>query len=301
MKAVQLHAYGDVDQLRYEDVPTPQPAGDEVLVRVIATSINPVDWKIRSGKLKDRMPLQFPYILGRDVSGEVVEVGADVKDFESGQKVMGFVNGSYAEYLTAKATALTLLPDGLDQIKAGALPLVTLTGAQLIEKGVQPRAGETVLVTGAVGNVGRTAVHVAKQHGAKVIAGVRAEQKEAAAALGAHRVIALDDEQAIAALEPLDAIADTVNGDTIARLIPKLKQSGRIGSVVGKPAAADKAGIPVTAVQAQPDAARLHQLARDFQAGDLKIPINRTFKLADIREAQKFAEEGANGKVILIP
>ncbi|HWF46168.1 MAG TPA: NADP-dependent oxidoreductase, partial [Bryobacteraceae bacterium] len=198
MNAVLLHGYGDVEQLAYEEAPMPKYEANEALVKVLTTSVNPIDWKIREGALKERMPLKFPVILGRDVAGEIAEVGSQVKSFKPGDRVMGVVNQSYAEYLAAKADDLTSIPDGLTAEQAGALPLVTTTGAQLIEEGVAPKSGQVVLVTGAAGGVGRTAVHVAKQHGAIVIAGVRKSQKSAAAALGADKVVALDDEGEIA-------------------------------------------------------------------------------------------------------
>jgi len=301
MKAVQLHAYGGVDQLHYEEVSAPEPQPDEVLVKVIATSVNPIDWKIRSGEVKDRMPVKFPFIPGRDVAGEITAVGAAVKEFKPGQKVMGFVISSYAEYLAAKASELSLIPEGLDPELAGALPLVLMTGSQLVEKGVQPKSGDTVLITGAVGNVGRTAVHVAKQHGAKVIAGVRSNQKQEATSLGAERVVAIDQDQEISSLPELDGIGDTVGGETIAKLLPKLKKGGHLGSVLGKPPAAEKADVIVVAFSAEPNAARLRQLAEDVQKGLLVIPISRKFRLSEVQDAQKFAEKGAGGKVVLLP
>lgn len=194
MKAMQLHGYGGVDQLRYEDVPTPKPGPGEVLVRVVATSVNPVDWKIRKGYLKDVMPLQFPVILGRDVAGEVVETGANVTQWKQGQKAMGLVSRSYAEFLTAASDALTPAPEGLDLEQAGVLPLVTTTGSQLIER-IQPKRGDTLLVTGALGSVGRTAVYQAKQLGVRVIAGVRARQKKDAESLGVEQIVAIDNDR----------------------------------------------------------------------------------------------------------
>lgn len=301
MKAVQLHGYGDVDQLRYEEVPTPEPGDGEVLIKVLATSINPVNWKLRAGHLKELMPLQLPAILGRDVSGEVVAVGRNVQGVKAGDKVIGLVNRSYAEYLTAKADTLAPVPDGLNLEEAGVLPLVTLTGAQLIEHGVKPTPGQTVLVTGAVGSVGRTAVHVAKKHGAHVVAGVRAKQKKEAEELGAHAIVALDDGREIASLKDLDAIADTIDGEVIARLLPALKKSGVLASVLGKPKAAEGSGIRVEPVWAQPDRVRLRQLAEDVQRGEFTIPISKRFKLSDIRHAQEFAEKGAGGKVLITP
>jgi NADPH:quinone reductase-like Zn-dependent oxidoreductase len=177
---------------------------------------------------------------------------------------------------------------------------VTETGAQLIENGVKPKKGEVILVTGAAGNVGRTAVFVARQHGARVIAGVRADQKEEAQSLGADSVVALDDNE-ISKLPELDAIADTVDGDTTAKLIPKLKKSGRLASVVGKPEAARKAGIDVRDVYGQPDPDRLYRLAEDFRDGRLKIQIARRVTLAEVRQAQDAVEKGVSGKIAVIP
>jgi NADPH:quinone reductase-like Zn-dependent oxidoreductase len=176
MKAVRLHGYGGVDQLRYEDAPMPEPRPDEVLVRVLSTSINPIDLKMRSGAAKDRFPVTFPAILGRDVAGEVVKVGGNVSTFKAGDKVMGLVTESYAEFLTARAHVLTHIPQGLDVLQAGAYPLVATTGDQLAGHLVLKR-GDKALVTGALGGVGRTAVYVAKQRGAHVIAGVRPSKK----------------------------------------------------------------------------------------------------------------------------
>jgi NADPH:quinone reductase-like Zn-dependent oxidoreductase len=301
MKAVLLKAYGGVDQLSYEEVPDPKPTAGEVLVKVSATSLNPIDWKIRAGYLKDRMPLQLPAILGRDVAGVVVAVGPDVTRFKEGDKVLGLVNHSYAELLTAKADDLALIPEGLDMDQAAVIPLVTLTGAQLIEKGVKPKAGDLVLVTGALGSVGRTAIYVAKIHGALVIAGVRKSQKQEAQLLEAERVVALDDDHDVAAMPELDAIADTVNGPTIEKLLPRLKKDGVLGSVLGKSPAAEKAGIRVAEVYSQPDAKRLAELAEDVREGDLAIPIGKRFRLKEMRAAHAIAEKGAVGKVLITP
>ncbi len=301
MKAVLLKAYGGVDQLSYEEVPDPKPTDGEVLVKVLGTSLNPIDWKIRAGYMKDRMPLQLPAILGRDVAGTVVAVGPGVTRLKEGDKVLGLVNHSYAELLTAKADDLALIPEGLDMDQAAVIPLVTLTGAQLIEKGVKPKAGDLVLVTGALGSVARTAIYVAKIHGALVVAGVRKSQKQEAQLLEAERVVALDDDHEIAAMPELDAIADTVNGPTIEKLLPRLKRDGVLGSVLGKSPAAEKAGIRVAEVYSQPDAKRLAELADDVREGDLVIPIGKRFRLKEMRAAHAIAEKGAVGKVLITP
>ena len=166
MKAALLYSYGDPEQLRYEETAMPKYGDDGVLVKMRATSINPIDVKIRSGAAKSRFSIEFPAILGRDLSGEVAETGRNVQGFSKGMRVMVLANGTYAEYTVTKADVLAAIPDALNFEEAGALPLVTTTGAQLIERAVKPKAGQTVLVTGALGGVGRTAVHVAHKHGA---------------------------------------------------------------------------------------------------------------------------------------
>ena len=302
MKAVLLYAYGDPSQLRYEETDIPKYGHDEVLVKVRATSINPIDWKLRSGAAKSRMPLTFPAILGRDLSGEVVEAGRSVTGFAKGMKVMALTNRTYAEYTVAAADVLAPIPEGLSFEQAAALPLVTTTGSQLIERAVKPKAGQTVLVTGALGGVGRTAVHVARKHGVRVLAGVRLKEKADAAQLGADGVVAIDSEDEISQLHDLDAIADTVGGETIQRLLKTIRKGGVLGSVLGEPAGAKDYGIRVEAFMAQSDASRLHQLADDAARHEFSISIDRTMKLQEIQEAHRISEQGGlNGKIVLVP
>ena len=268
MKAVLLREYGDTSKLRVEDVETPKVKPDEVLIRERAASINPVDWKIRSGAAKERFPQKFPAILGRDVAGEVAEVGSAVTSLKKGERVMALANATYAEYVAVKASDVTNIPQDMSFDQAGAFPLVVLTGAQLIELAVKPQAGQTVLVTGALGSVGRTAVYVAKQHGAHVIAGVRKSQREEAAELGADDIVALDDSEDLKRMHDLDAIADTVGGKVISALLPLLRKDGVLGSVVGPPEDAKKYDIHVEAIMAHPDAGRLGELAEDAVRGE---------------------------------
>jgi NADPH:quinone reductase-like Zn-dependent oxidoreductase len=273
-----------------------------VLVEVRATSINPIDVKIRSGAAKARFSIEFPAILGRDLSGEVAETGRNVQGFPKGMRVMALANGTYAEYTVAKADVLAPIPDALSFEQAGALPLVTTTGTQLIERAVKPRAGQTVLVTGALGDVGRTAVHVAHKHGARVLAGVRAKEKEEAAKLDVDGVVAIDSEEEIGHLHDLDAIADTVGGTTIQRLLKTIRKGGVLGSVLGEPEGVDKYDIHEEAFMAQPDASRLRQLADDVSRHEFSIPIARTMKLRDIQEAHRISEQGGlSGKIIVVP
>ena len=302
MQAILLYSYGDPSQLRYEEIAMPKYGDNEVLVRVHATSINPIDVKIRSGAAKSRFPIEFPAILGRDLSGDVAETGRDVQGFPKGMRVMALANRTYAEYAVAKADLLAPIPDSLGFEQAGALPLVTITGAQLIERAVKPKAGQTVLVAGALGGVGRTAVHVARKHGARVLAGVRAKEKGDASKLNVDGVVAIDSEEEIGHLHDLDAIADTVGGTTIQRLLKTIRKGGVLGSVLGEPEGANKYDIHVEAFMAQPDASRLHQLADEVARHEFSIPIASTMKLRDIQEAHRIFERGGlGGKIVLVP
>ena len=301
MKAERIHAYGGPEEFRYEDAPTPEPGPGEILIETAATSVNPVDWKMRSGEAKSKFPVDFPGILGRDVSGKVVKVGLGVSNPSVGQLVMGLVKGSYAEYVLAKASEVTVVPDGLDLKEAAALPLVVTTGAQLIQH-IGPKQGDLLLVTGAMGSVGRSAVFMAKKLGARVIAGVKAEQKEKAGSLGADQVVSIDDDSEIAGLPQLDAIADTVDHEVIGKLIPKLKAGGVLGSVLGKPEEAEGKDIRVEAFTAHPDAALLREMADAVRDGKLVIPIARRLKLGEADEAHRLGESGSlGGKILLIP
>jgi NADPH:quinone reductase-like Zn-dependent oxidoreductase len=302
MKAIVLKEYGGVDQLELREVPDPRPGPGEVRVKVAAASINPVDWKLRSGALRAFMPLVFPAVLGCDASGEVLELGPGATGLEVGDRVLGLLGTSghtYAEQVVGPAGAFALLPGGLDLIDAAALPLVTLTGAELIDEAVQPRRGETVLVTGAVGGVGRTAVYAARQLGARVFAGVRARQKAEAAALGAEGVVAIDSADDIERLPILDAIVDTVGGRAVAGLLTRLKKGGTLGTVLPEPPEAKALGLVVRPFHTHPDAARLRKLAEAVARGALTIPIAKRMPLAEAREAQRLAEGGGVGKVLL--
>jgi NADPH:quinone reductase-like Zn-dependent oxidoreductase len=300
MKAIVLTEYGDASKLVLRELPEPKAGPGELAVKVAAASLNPVDWKLRSGALKAYMPLELPAVLGRDVAGEVVALGAGVTGFKVGDRVLGMVQHGYAELVAAPAAGFALVPEGLDLRDAAAIPVVGLTGAILVEEALDVRPGQTVLVTGAVGGVGRSAVYAAKARGAEVIAGVRTKQLAEARKLGAASVVALDDDAAIAALPPLDAVADTVGGPTQAKVTARVKPGGVVACVVG-PAPGDPArGVVGRAAGGRPDGKRLAGLAKAVQAGELRLPVARRFPLAEAAEAHRFAEGGGVGKVLLI-
>src|SRR5271156_1577908 len=152
MKAIVVHQYGGPEVLKFEDYPDPVPVPGEVLVRVAATSVNPIDCKRRAGLTKDFYPLKFPGLIGVDVSGTVVKLGPGVEDFSVGDQVFAMADNTYAELCVVKAAVLAKIPKGLDLIEAAALPLVTVTGNQLVSA-TAIKAGQTVMVLGAVGNV----------------------------------------------------------------------------------------------------------------------------------------------------
>lgn len=299
MKAIVLTAYGDVGNLQLRKLPRLRPGPNEIKVRMAGAGINPIDWKLRSGALQAFMPLKLPAVLGRDVSGEVFEVGAGVTQFHVGARVMGLVMGAYATFVVAPCDAWALVPAEMDLVDAAALPLALLTGAQLIEEALHTHKDDVVLVTGALGSVGRVAVFAAKARGAKVWAGVRGARKREAIALDVDGVVALDSDAEIAALPLLDSIADTVGGATIGKLLDKVRPGGRVGSIVGEPAGAAQRRLDVRVCVTHPDSARLTTFAQRVADGSLVLPIIMRMPLARAAEAQSLAEHHAGGKVLL--
>jgi NADPH:quinone reductase-like Zn-dependent oxidoreductase len=310
MKAVVVHQYGGPEVLKFEEYPDPVPGPGEVLVRVAATSVNPIDYKRRAGLTKDFYPMKFPGLIGVDVSGTVVKIGPGVEGFSVGDQVFAMADNTYAELCVVKAAILAKVPKGLDLIQAAALPLVTTTGNQLLlATGV--KAGQTVLVVGAAGNVGRSAVFTAKSRGATAIAGVLKRQivniqsgdvqSSDAKTVGADQFVATDDDTAIVNLPPLDAVADTVGGRTAEKLIAKVKPGGVYASVVGAPQnAADYQSVKVVTVFSKFDRKTLEFMAEAVRDGKLVIPISLKLPLSEAAEAQAAAEKGGVGKILLV-
>jgi NADPH:quinone reductase-like Zn-dependent oxidoreductase len=302
MKAIVVHQYGGPEVLKFEDYPDPVPGPGEVLVRVAASSVNPIDYKRRAGLTKDFYPLQFPGLIGVDMAGTVVKLGPGVEDFSVGDQVFAMADNTYAELCVVKAAALAKIPKGLDLIQAAALPLVTVTGNQLLAA-TEIKAGQTVMVVGAAGNVGRSAVFTAKARGATVIAGVlnRQMQMDEVKNVGADQVVATDDDTAIATLSPLDAVADTVGGRTAEKLIAKVRSGGVYASVVEAPKnAANYPSVKVVHVFSKFDRKTLEFMAEAVRDGKLVIPISQKLPLREAAEAQAVAEKGGSGKILLV-
>jgi len=303
MRAVRIYEYGGPETLKYEtDVPEPTLDADSVLIESVATSVNPIDWKVRSGARQKDFPLKFPAILGEDVSGVVRAVGSNIRHFKPGDRVLGTAEATYAQFVSVQGAILTHLPDGLDLIDAAAIPLVSLTGDQLVRLATRAVSGQTILVSGALGSVGRAAVHTAKKLGATVIVGVRKRQLAEAAELGVSRVVAIDDDAAIANLEALDGVADTVGGETAAKLFGKIKNGGKFGyaSVFPSEAPATNPSVEVTRVFARPDASKVREFADDIRDGTFALPISRRLPLRDAAAAHTLMQRGGAGKIILL-
>jgi NADPH:quinone reductase-like Zn-dependent oxidoreductase len=300
MKAIVVHKYGGPEVLKFEDYPDPVPGAGQVLVRVAAASVNPLDYKRRAGLTDDYYPIHFPGLIGVDMAGTVVKIGPEVEGFSVGDQVFSMADNTYAELCVVSAAILAKVPKGLDLIHAAALPLVTITGNQLLSAtGI--KAGQTVLVAGAVGNVGRSAVFTAKERGATVIAGVLKRQVDEARTAGADQAVATDDDTAIANLPPLDAVADTVDGRTAEKLIAKVKPGGVFATVLRAPQNAAKyPAVKVVAVFSKFDRKTLEFMAEAVRDGKLVIPIGETLPLKQAAEAQAAAEKGVAGKILLV-
>lgn len=302
MKAIVMHEYGGPEVLQYAEYPDPAPGRGEVLIRVAAAGINPIDLIQRSGGTKAYFPVEFPGIIGWDLSGTVLKLGEGVKDFSVGDKVFAWAFHTYAELCVVKTEILAKIPDGVDLVEAAALPLVTMTGSELISVASGIKSGQTILVSGAVGSVARAAVCAAKEKGAIVTAGVLNKQLHEAKSLGADQVVALDDENAFKALEPVDVIANTVRGKTAEQLLGKVKKNGTFASVTGVPDnAKDYPSVHCVAFVSKQDPKSLLDMAEAVKDGKLKIPIAKKLPLKDARQGHTMVEKGAGGKVLLVP
>jgi NADPH:quinone reductase-like Zn-dependent oxidoreductase len=301
MKAIVMNEYGGPEVLKYADFPDPAPGPGEVLIRVAAAGINPVDLMQRSGATKAYFPIEFPGVIGWDLSGTVLKLGSGVKDFAVGDKVFAWAFHTYAELCVVKTAILAKIPDGVDTVDAAALPLVTITGSQLISIASGIENGQTILVSGGVGSVARAAVCTAKDKGATVIAGVRKEQLEEARTLGVDQVVALDDETALKSLPLVDVVANTVRGKTAEQLLAKVKQDGTFASVTGIPDnSKDYPSIRLVPFVSKQDPKTLLYMANAVKDGKLKIPIAKKLPLKEAREGHTIVNKGVAGKVLLV-
>jgi NADPH:quinone reductase-like Zn-dependent oxidoreductase len=298
MKAVRLHAYGDVDQFTFEDVPNPVPGDGEVLIRVVASGLNPVDLYIRQGYMAQIDPIDLPAILGVDAAGTVVALGPGVTGYALGDQVIAHVplsgSGAQAQFAAVPVVGLAKLPLDISFAEGATLPLAGLTGRQAVDALVFGQ-GTRVLVSGALGSVGRVAVQYLESLGAKPVAGVRAERLAEGQAL-AGEAVAIDLPPSAPQFDVAVSAAAPVAGNVIGFV----QDGGRVASVVQMPSDANPASrVEVIEVVVRDDATQLGQVAEAAGRGDLRIPIAQTFALRELAAAHQALAAGPRGKILL--
>lgn len=300
MKAVRIHEWGQPVQI--EELPEPSPADDQVLVRVHAASINPVDGGIAAGYMQ--MMYSTPFTLGTDFAGEVVAVGADVQHVQRGDAVYGMSlnRGTFAEYAAIPASGVARKPQSLDYVQAAAVPLSGLSAWQTLFNLAQLQRGERILIHGAAGGIGSIAVQLAKGAGAYVIAHVRGDDAGFVKQLGADQVIDADSERFEEVVDSVDVVLDLVREAYVERSFALLQPGGRYvttANMLPEDAGTDR-GIVATGTFTQPAVEELTGLAKEIDAGRVKVLVQRTFPLEEAQTALFYRpEDGAPGKVVL--
>lgn len=302
MKAIRIHEYGDADTLRLEEVPRLSISDDQILVRVHDAGVNPIDWKIRQGYRKQVVPVSFPLTIGQDFAGEITERGNAAKRFRNGDRVFGFAQGAYAEYVAAPESTVAVIPDSMDYATAAALPTAGLTALQTIRDVVHVQSGMTILIQGAAGGVGSFASQIAKTFGAKITGTATGEDIQYLNSLGIHDVIDYAHDRFEDRVRDVDAVVDLVGGETLTRSYAVVKKGGILVTTVGQvdDAAATRAGIRATRMLVERNSADLAELASWVEKGTVKPRVAKTMPLADAKKAQELGESGGtHGKVIL--
>jgi NADPH:quinone reductase-like Zn-dependent oxidoreductase len=299
IKAVRIAQYGGSDRLNYEEAPLPVIGLSQVLAKVRYAGVNPIDWKIREGSMKDFRPARFPLTLGQDFAGEIVT--GDTSHFQAGERVFGFGDGTYAEFTAATITLLAAIPEKVDFAVAAALPTPGVTALQAIRDYVQPKPGSRILIQGAAGSVGSLATQIAKLWGAQVIGTASDEDIVYLRSLGHVQVVDFKHER-FEAVGQVDAVLDLIGGETARRSIPLVKKGGVIVSTVGAANAELAAGAGIRGVNmvSKGNAADLSELAGLVENGDVKPRMGEVFRLEDARRAQDASQQGrAKGKILI--
>jgi NADPH:quinone reductase-like Zn-dependent oxidoreductase len=302
MKSVQVKQYGGEEQLQMVDVPQPAPGAHQVLVRIAATSFNPVDPKRTSGAMRQIFPLQFPFTPGGDFSGVVEAVGKDVEAFRAGDEVFGYSmpGGSYAEYIAIDADKVALKPRSVGHVEAASLALVAQTALQMLERaGVQK--GQTVLVHGAGGAVGGVAVQVAHGRGINVIATASSRSVDRVKSYGADKVIDYAAAAFENSVEDVDAVLDTVGGAVQQRSYAVLKPGGSLVAITQPPSPEEAAKHHVNAsmLVTEVSSAGLQTVASMIDAGEIEMRVAKVYPLSSVAQAWSESKSGhADGKIV---
>ncbi len=307
MKAVRVHSYGGPDVLRFEDAPRPTPASGEVLIRAHAAAVNPIDWKIRAGYMKDSVPMPLPFIPGYDVSGVVEAVGPGVSHFKRGDEVHARADavhghGAYAQFVIAKESEAALKPKSIDHVHAATIPVAAVTAWRALFDTAGLKAGQKVLVHGAAGGVGSFAVQLAKWKGAYVYGTASDSNLEFVQQLGVDRPIDYETTRFEAVVRDADVVLDTIGGETQKRSWQVLKIGGVLVTLVGLNSEdeATKHGARSAAISAQGGSRVLAEVSKLIEAGKIKPIVATVLPLSEARRAQEMNESGhARAKIVL--
>jgi NADPH:quinone reductase-like Zn-dependent oxidoreductase len=301
IKAIRISQYGGSEQLKYEEGPLPEIGPGHVLAKVRYAGVNPIDWKIREGQMKQFRPASFPLTLGQDFAGEIVAGGSDSGGFRTGERVFGFGDGTYAEFTAAAITYIAPIPEKVDFAVVAALPTPGVTALQAIRDCVQPKPGTRILIHGAAGSVGSLATQIAKRWGAQVIGTASGEDIVYLRALGHVQIVDYKHER-FESVGQVDAVLDLIGGETATRSFAIVKKGGVMVSTVGGANAelAAQAGIRGINLVSKGNTADLAELASLVEHGGVKPRMGEVFRLEQAREAQDAIQGGrAIGKILL--
>src|SRR5437868_6682156 len=306
MKAIRIHNYGGPEVLKREDAPRPEPGKGEVLVRVHAASVNPIDWKVREGHMKDFWPHKFPLILGWDLSGIVEEVGPRVSQFKKSDEVYSLPdptrNGAYADYIVVREPELALKPNSLHHIRGAAVPLAALTAWQSLFETAQLQPGQRVLIHAGSGGVGHFAVQLAKWKGASVFATASTKNQDLLRDLGVDEPIDYTQQRFEDVARNIDIVLDTLGDETQERSWSVLKKGGNLVSLVQPPSEekAKELGVRAALLGARPSGEQLSEIAKIIDSGKLAPIINRILPLSEARRAHELSQSGhTHGKITI--
>jgi NADPH:quinone reductase-like Zn-dependent oxidoreductase len=306
MKAIRLHQFGGSDTLRYEDVEPPFVGPGDVLIRVIAASVNPIDWKIREGWLQPTLRHRLPLTLGWDVSGVVEVAGESVRNFRRGDAVYAFSdlhrNGCYAQYAAVRESEVARKPGTVSHVDAASLPMTGTTAWNALIQVAMVGAGQRVLVHAGAGGVGSLAIQLAKWRGAHVIATASESNRSLVESLGAGEVIDYRASRFQDLVRGVDVVLDTIGGQTQEESFSVLRPGGILISTISPPdeERATAAGVRGIFVMTQPSATALEKLAELVDTGKLRPVVGAEFGLADAAKAQDLSQSGrSRGKIVL--
>ncbi len=306
MKAVVVHEFGGPEVMKYEDVPRPEPKEDEILVRVMAAAVNPVDSYVRQGMLAKHGMDKRPAIIGYDISGVVEKTGANAKKFKAGDKVYSYLSvmrgGGYAEFAIAKESETALKPKNIDFEEAAAVPLAATTAWQSLVDEAKLNVGQTVLIHGGSGGVGSFAIQIAKARGAKVIATASTAHQDLLKQLQVNQAIDYTTTKFEDMVKDVDVVLNCVRAEALARSYGVVKKGGIIVSITDEPDQTEcaKHGIRGSRLGAHPDANVLEELTKLIEAGKMKPIVSQTLPLADASKAhQQIETHHTLGKIVL--